>query len=459
MNTESTMMSGTATMPAVEELQRNFKGKILFGGDVDYDKERKIWNGMIDRKPGLIAQCTNTDDIQLAVKYASRHNLLVSVRGGGHNISGNAVCDGGIMIDLSRMKSVQVDAEKSQAVVEMGATWGDFDNETQKYGLATTGGLITTTGVAGLTLGGGVGWLVRKHGMSCDSIIDATVVTADGEVVKASLTENPDLLWGLRGGSGNFGIVSTLTMRLHKLSTVVGGMILHPREKAAEVYKFYRDFVKTAPNELTLYVGLLTSPDGIPVVALIGCYSGDLEKAEEVLAPVRNFGTPIADLIQPMPYVQMQSLLDGGFPYGNRYYWKAGFLNEVTDEAIDLLIAHMANAPSPFSATILEYYGGASAMEPEGGAAYPHRDAQFDLIIASNWLEKAGDEENISWARKTWEAIQPFLSQRVYVNTLGVEGEERVREAYGDSYPKLVELKRKYDPSNLFRMNQNIKPG
>ena len=449
----------TSTPATATSLREVFKGKILVDGDVDYDKERKIWNGMIDRKPALIAQCTSISDIQQAVVFAKENNLLVSVRGAGHNVSGNAVCDGGIMIDLSPMKSVIVDAGKQLAVAEMGATWGDFDKATQQFGLATTGGLITTTGVAGLTLGGGVGWLVRKCGMSCDNIVEATIVTANGDIVKASLSENPDLLFGIRGGGGNFGIVATMVMRLHKISTVLGGMILHTRDKAGDVLRFYRDFMQTAPDELTLYAGLLTSPDGVPVVGLIGCYSGDLETGEKVIQPLRNFGTPVVDLMGPMPYVQMQSLLDGGFPHGNRYYWKSGFLQTLTDEVIDSIIDHMAVNPSPYSATILEYYGGAAANEPEGGSAFPHRDLLFDLVIISNWPHKADDDKNIAWTRNLWSAMDPFFSHKVYVNTLGVEGEERVKEAYGKNYGKLVALKRKYDPNNLFRMNQNINPG
>ncbi len=458
MNTEKAMASGTATIPAPHSLRENFKGEILVEGDAGYDKERKIWNGMIDRKPVVIAQCIETSDIQYAVKFAKENSLLISVRGGGHNVSGNAVCDSGIMIDLSLMRSVKVDTEKKWAITEMGATWGDFDKATQQHGLATTGGLITTTGVAGLTLGGGVGWLVRKHGLSCDNIIEADVVTADGNLVKASLQENPDLLWGIRGGGGNFGIVSSMKLQLHDVGMVLGGMILHTRDKAKEVIRFYREFMKTAPEELTLYTGLLTSPDGVPVVGMIGCYCGDIEKGEAVLKPLREFGTPIADMIQPLPYVQMQSLLDAGFPHGNRYYWKSGFLKELSDEAIDTIVDQMASNPSPYSATLFEFYGGAATREPEGGTSYPHRQLQFDLVIISNWPDKADDEVNIAWTRNIWEAVQPFLSNKVYVNALGVEGKDRVKEAYGENYQKMLELKRKYDPANLFRMNQNIEP-
>jgi len=443
---------------AANELQPSFKGKILFEGDVEYDSARQIWNGMIDRKPALIAQCLDKEDIIQAVKFARKNELLVSVRGGGHNVSGNAVCNGGIMIDLSLMKKVEVDTEKKVAHVEMGATWGDFDKATQQFGLSTTGGLITTTGVAGLTLGGGVGWLVRKCGLSCDNLIEAEIITADGNIVKASLQENPDLLWGIRGGGGNFGIVSSITLRLYEVSTVIGGMIIHTRDKSKEAIQFYREFMKTAPEELTLYTALLTSPEGIPIVAFIGCYCGDIEKGEAVMKPLHEFGTPVADLIQPIPYLQMQSMLDAGFPKGNRYYWKSGFLKELSDDVIDVIVSHMESNPSPGSATILEMYGGVASHEPEGGSAYPHRQSEFDLVIISNWPDKQEDDKNINWTRNIWEALQPYLSHKAYVNALGVEGADRVKEAYGDNYQKLAELKRKYDPDNFFRMNQNIPP-
>jgi FAD/FMN-containing dehydrogenase len=356
------------------------------------------------------------------------------------------------------MKNVSVNPDEKTALVEMGATWGDFDKAAQQYGLAVTGGLITTTGVAGLTLGGGVGWLVRKHGLSCDNVVEADIVTADGNLIKANLNENADLLWGIRGGGGNFGVVTSMKFRLYEVGNVLGGMILHTRDKAKEVFQFYREFMKTAPDELTLYAALVHTPDGIPVVGFIGCYCGDLEKGEKVIKPLRQFGTPIADLIQPIPYTQMQSMLDGGFPHGNRYYWKAGFLKELSDVAIDTIITHANNSPSPYTATILELYGGVSSREPEGGTAYPHRQNEYDFVVISNWPDKQDDEKNIKWTRNIWEAMQAHLSHKAYVNALGVEGEERVREAYGQNYERLATLKRKYDPQNLFRMNQNIKP-
>ncbi|MEO5999842.1 MAG: FAD-binding oxidoreductase [Chitinophagaceae bacterium] len=451
--------AGKIDQQVVTDFKKKLTGDLILPGDQTYDETRKIWNGMIDRRPALIVRCKNSEDVIHAVNFGRDQNLLLSVRGGGHNISGNAVCDAGIMVDLSLMKSIKVYPEQQIADVETGATWAEFDAASQQHGLATTGGIISPTGVAGLTLGGGVGWLVRKHGLSCDNLIGADVVTAEGILLKTSANENQELFWGIRGGGGNFGVVTSMKFRLHKVNTVLGGMIIHPRDKAKEIIKFYREFMKTAPEELTLYTGLMTSPDGIPVVAFVGCYAGDLEQGEAVLKPLREFGTPVADLIGPIPYIQMQTLLDAAAPHGNRYYWKSNFMEELSDESIDVIFSYADAMPSPLSLVLLEYYGGASSREPEGGTAFPHRLSQFDLVIASNWIDRQEDERNISWTRNFWEAIQPYSSHKVYVNTLGVEGDERVKEAYGASYPRLAALKRKYDPNNLFRLNQNIKPG
>jgi FAD/FMN-containing dehydrogenase len=449
---------GIPNQQIITKFKESFTGELLQPGHPEYDKCRKIWNGMIDRHPALIARCKNSDDVIAAVNLARDHNLIISVKAGGHNISGNAVCDDGIMVDLSFMNSVEVDPVQKIAYVQTGATWADFDAVSQIHGLATTGGVVSTTGVAGLTLGGGVGWLVRKHGLSCDNLIEAEIVTADGALLKTNAGLNEDLFWGIRGGGGNFGIVTSMKFRLHEVNTVLGGMILHPRDKAKEVMQFYREFIKTAPEELTLYTGLMNTPDGLPVVAFVGCYAGDLEKGEAVLKPLREFGSPIVDLISPIPYTVMQTLINAAAPHGNRYYWKSNFLEDLSDEAIEVVISHANVAASPFSLVLLEYYGGASTSEPEGGAAYPHRLAQIDLVIVSSWIDKQDDEKNITWARNFWEAIQPYSSHRVYVNVLGVEGEERVKEAYGENYPRLLSLKKKYDPNNLFRLNQNIKP-
>ncbi len=452
------LKSNIAVINLAAMFPKEFKGEILIQGKDGYDEARKIWNGMINKRPAIIARCSNAQDVIQAVNFARENNLIVSIKGGGHNVTGNAVCDNGIMIDLSLMKSVKVDPEKQIAEVQTGATWGDFDNATQKYGLACTGGLISTTGVAGLTLGGGVGWLVRKHGLSCDNLTEAEIVTADGQLLKASPKVNPELFWGIRGGGGNFGVVTSMTFQLHKLNNVVGGMILHPQTKAKEVIQFYREYMKTAPDELTLYTALLTSPDGLPVIAMIGCYSGEMEKAEAALKPLREFGQPLADLMQSKSYIEMQTILDGPFPHGNRYYWKSGFLKNLSDEAIDIIISNAASVPSPISAIILEFYGGASSLEPKEGTSYPHRQSEFDLVIISNWVNSEEDEKNMNWTRKFYEAMQPFASNKVYVNALGVEGEDRVKEAYGENYQRLAALKSKYDSENLFRLNQNITP-
>ncbi|PWT99748.1 MAG: FAD-linked oxidase [Bacteroidetes bacterium] len=442
----------------VEDLRSRLSGQLLLPGDLAYESSRKIWNGMIDRHPALIIKAATTDDVVLGVNLARNHNLILAVKGGGHNVSGNAVCNDGLLIDLSLMKEIKVDGRSKTAVVQMGATWGDFDKVAQEQGLATTGGIISTTGVAGLTLGGGVGWLVRKHGMSCDNLLEAEVVTADGRIVSASLNENPDLFWGLRGGGGNFGVVTKMKFQLHEVGTVIGGMILHPRENAKDMIRFYREFMKKAPNELTLYSVLLTSPDGHPVNALLGCYTGDLAKGESVIKELREFGTPLADMMQPMPYTAMQSLIEAGFPAGNRYYWKSGFLQDLSDTAIDVIVDNANKCPSPFTATVLEMYGGVANEEPKGGTAFLYRDNLFDLVIIGNWVDKKDDQINIAWIRNFWQEIQPHFSNKVYVNVLGVEGQDRVKEAYGSNYEKLVALKSKFDPGNLFRMNQNIQP-
>ncbi len=448
----------TLPLSLLAGIKEKASGDVLTPGDAGYHEARKIWNGMIDRKPALIIRCQTVGDVQLAVNTARENNLPLAIRGGGHNVSGNAVCDGGIMVDLSLMKKVQVDPEGLTAKAQGGATWGDLDKATQVFGLATTGGIISSTGIGGLTLGGGVGWLVRKYGMSCDNLLSAEIVTADGTLQTASLHQNPDLFWGLRGAGGNFGVVTSLTFRLHPVATVLGGMLLYPRKEAKSVIQHFRAFMETAPDELTLYAGLLHSPDGVPVVAILGCYNGDLQKGEEVLKPIRTFGTPIADLFAPLPYQQMQTILDASLPHNNRYYWKSGFLQALSDEAIDTIIAHGATVPSPLTPIIIEMYGGKACEEPEGGTAYPHRQPLYDLVIIGAWSAPEDDEKNIAWTRGLWDAMQPFTTNKVYVNTLGTEGGERVKEAYGDSYPRLLRLKKKWDPENLFHMNQNINP-
>lgn len=457
MDTLTNPHSTQLTDLAITSFRKKVSGKIIEPADNGYEETRKIWNGMIDKRPALIIQCETKNDVIEAVKFATSLNLIISVRGGGHNITGNAVCDGGLMIDLSLMKKVHVDPELRTAIAEAGATWADFDKATQAFGLATTGGIVSTTGIAGLTLGGGVGWLVGRFGLSCDNLTGAELVTAEGELVVVNDSENQELFWGLKGGGGNFGIVISFTYRLHSVSTVLGGMILHPMSNAKEVIRFYREFIKTSPDELTLYAAFIHTPDGMQVCGYVGCYSGDLREGEKVLKPLREFGPPIADMMQEQPYSQIQTMLEGPFPHGNRYYWKSGYLETLSDDAIDTIIGFAKTVTSPISAIILEFYGGA-VNRPVAASAFPHRREQIDLVIISNWVNPEEDEKHIEWTRSFWNDMQSYSSKRVYVNALGIEGEQRVREAYGENYDRLLALKKRYDPKNIFRMNQNINP-
>ena len=445
---------------AVETLDTLLEGEVLRPGDTGYDKARTIWNAMISRRPAVIARCKNVADVQASVRFARDNELLVSVRGGGHNVAGNAICENGLMIDLSLMNDVHIDKVESRVKVGGGATLGELDRATHAEGVAVPSGIVSETGVGGLTLGGGVGWLVRKYGMTCDNLISAEVVMADGRVMTASAYENDDLYWGVRGGGGNFGIVTTFEFKAHPVSTVVGGMILFPREDAGDVYRFYRDFTKQAPLELTAYCACLCTPDGAPVTAIIGCYSGDLERADSVLAPLRNFGNPIADTMAEIPRIDMQTMFDAGFPYGNRNYWKSAFVDELTDEAIDVIVARSNQNPSPMSALMVEYYyGGPSSDIGETETAFAHRSAQYDIGITGQWTDASEDEQNIAWVRDTYDSIAPFNNGRIYANLMGSDqmGDE-LKSAFGPNYERLVELKRKYDPDNFFRLNQNIKP-
>lgn len=462
MNVEIMTLAGTKraldTM-AVDDLRSRMRGQVLMAGDVGYDAARRIWNAMIDKRPAVIARCEGAADVGEAVRYAGAHELLVSVRGGGHNVAGTAVCDGGLMIDLSLMKGIRVDPVARTAWAQPGLLWQDFDHETQAYGLATTGGVVGETGIAGLTLGGGVGWLVRKHGLTCDNLLAVDVVTADGQLRHASPEANQDLFWALRGGGGNFGVVTAFHYQLHEVSTILGGLVIHPRTAARDVIRFHRDFVTSAPEELTSYVGLLTAPDGNPVVALASCYSGDLQEGERVLRPLREFGAPLVDGIQAMPYAGMQGLFGPAFPWGNRNYWKSSYFRELPDAAIDAVVEHANRSQSPLSAVIIEYYGGAAGRVAVDATAFSHREASFNILFVGQWSDVAEDSMHIGWVRNCWEAAKPWASGAVYMNALsGDEGPQVVRDAYGANYSRLAALKAQLDPKNLFRMNQNITP-
>ena len=442
-----------------EAFKTSLRGELLRPGDPGYDDARKVWNGMIDKRPALIARCTGVADIIDAVNFARTNELLVSVRGGGHNITGNAVCDGGLMIDLSRMKSVRVDPAKRTARAEAGLTWGEYNRETQAFGLASTGGVVSTTGIAGLTLGGGLGWLMGKHGLSCDNVLSADIVTADGQFLTASASEHPDLFWGLRGGGGNFGVVTSFEYRLHPVDAVLAGMVLHPMAKAKDVLRFYREYARSAPDALTAFAALMTSPEGAQVVAIVVGYIGPIAEGERLVAPVRKFGSPMADTIGPMSYVQLNTMLDAAFPYGGvQRYWKSSFLKHLGDDVLDILVTRAATLPSPMSMVgFFHVHGAATRVKPDD-TAFGLRDDQWDYDIISQWQDPVDADRHIRWTREFWTAVEPFATGEVYVNHLDAEEGTRIRAAYSDNYERLVALKNTYDPTNLFRLNQNITP-
>jgi FAD/FMN-containing dehydrogenase len=444
----------------IADLRSTLRGALLTPANPDYDAARAVWNGMIDRRPALIVRCAGVADVIAAVRFARDHDLGVAVRGGGHNVAGTAVCDDGLVIDLSGMRGIRVDPAHRTARAEGGALYRDFDNETQAFGLATTGGTISTTGIAGLTLGGGLGYLMRKYGLACDNLIGADVVLADGSVVTASNDEHPDLFWALRGGGGNFGIATSLEYRLHPVGAALGGLLIHPVDRAVEALRFYRDFLPGAPEELAVQPALLTAPDGAKITAFIVCYAGPVADGEAALAPLRRFGPPVTDTVQPMAYTAIQRMLDDSFPPGRRHYWKSSFLSELSDGAIEAMVAQFLEAPSALSAMLLEPAGGAVARVAPDATAFAHRKGRLNLLILSQWIDQAEAERHIGWARGAWAAMQPFADQAVYLNYMeaGAEGAARIQAAYVGNYERLTRVKAQYDPTNFFRGNQNIPP-
>jgi FAD/FMN-containing dehydrogenase len=455
-----TTISGADTVlkeATVAAFKQSLRGPLIAPDDDRYAEARQVWNGNIDRRPGLIARPAGVADVIQAVHFARDHNLLVSVRGGGHNIAGTSVCNGGLVIDLSLMKAIRVDSALRTVRAEGGVKWGEFDRETQAFGLATTGGTVADTGIAGLTLGGGHGWLGYKYGLASDNLTSVDIVTADGKFRTASDTEHPDLFWGVRGGGGNFGVVTSFEYRLHPVGPVLAGLVLHPFAKAKDVLQFYRDFSSATHAALTTYAVPMTAPDGTKVVAIAVCYSGPLAEGERLIAAVRQFGPPLADQIRPMAYTELQSMLDATSPPGQQYYFKAHFLREISDDAIDILIDHFTYVPSPLSMLFFQQTGGAMQR---GNTAYAHRDALYNLLLLAQWLDPGESERHVRWSRELWQTLRPYATGGVYVNDIGQEADEgadQVRAAYGTNYQRLAELKQKYDPTNLFRHNQNIK--
>ena len=460
-------------MQTVKEMDKEihgFSGRVVGPGSVDYDQARAVWNGAIDRRPRLIARCRTAVDVVAALRFGREHEFEISVRGGAHQVAGHAVCDGGLVIDLSEMRRVEVDPARRAARAQGGALWGDVDAATQAHGLATVGGIVGHTGIGGLTLGGGIGWLVRRHGLSADNLLSATVVTSEGDVVEASGDRNPDLLWGLRGGGGNFGIVVEFEYRLHPVASLLCGPVLWPLEDAGEVLRRYSDWCATAPPEAMTIVALRKAPALalIPepihgrLVCQIGmAFAGEPATGERVLAPLRSFGSPLADLVGVRPYAALQTMFDATVPHGWHYYWRSTDLGSLEDPAIAALVEHTARIGSPRTYSLLFQLGGAIADIAEDATAYSHRHARFNLNINGVWTPEQASERadpETAWTRAFFDAMNPYQAG-VYVNFLDDEGPARVRQAYGEEkFRRLVELKDRYDPHNVFRNNQNIPP-
>lgn len=443
---------------AVDVFKTGLRGKLIQPGDAEYDTSRTIFNAMIDKHPALIAKCAGVADVIKSVNFARENHLPLAVKGGGHNVAGNAMCDDGLVIDFSNMKSIRIDPAKRIARAEPGLTWGEFDHETQAFGLAVTGGLNSTTGIAGFTLGGGIGWLQSKYGLTCDNLLSADVVTADGKLLVASEKENEDLFWAIRGGGGNFGVVTSFKFQLHPVSTLLCGPVVHPLERAEEVLRFLREYNRSIPDELQTSVMFRPNPAGAQIVGISAVYPGTLEEGERIVGPIRKFAAPIADFLKPRPYAELQKLVDDAWPHGLYCYWKAGYIEDLSDGAINVIVSYAENKPSPLSIIAMLYQHGAVSQVKPDATAFNHRILGYILNIQAQWRESADTEKNLNWIRDFWSAIKPYMSNRVYVNFLSQEGEERVKNAYGENYERLARLKKKYDPSNLFHLNQNIKP-
>jgi len=458
----------TIQIQKIEELNRSFKGEIILPDNEAYENARKIWNAMIDKRPGIIARCATTSDVVLGVNFARDNGLLLAVCGGGHNIAGNAICDGGIVIDLSQMKTASVNPDLRRVTIEGGATLADLDAATQAYGLATPVDINSTTGIAGLTLGGGFGWLSRKHGMTVDNLESAEVVLATGEVVRASASEYPDLFWALRGGGGNFGVVTRFEFRLHPIGPdVLSGLIVYPISEAKSVMQQYRAFIATAPEELSVWPVLRLAPPlsflpetvhGKGIIALALIYTGDPQQGGPLVEPLRTFGTVLGEHVGVQPYVAWQQAFDPLLTFGARNYWKSHNFSTLADGLFDVAIKYIKKLPSPQCEIFFGAIGGASNRPTPDSAAYAHRDAQFVMNVHGRWEDPADDKHCIAWARDYFNASASFATGGVYVNFLTADEGDRVRAAYGSNYDRLALLKRKYDPTNLFCTNQNITP-
>jgi FAD/FMN-containing dehydrogenase len=449
------------TPALVTDLARRTSGSVVEPADEHFDEARSLYNGLVDRRPALIARPRSADDVAAALALARRAGLEVSIRGGGHNVAGRAVTDGGVMIDLSQMKRISVDAEMRTATAEGGVVWGELNDAAAEQGLAVTGGVVSTTGIAGYTLGGGLGWLMARHGLAADNLLAVELVTADGEILEVDADSHPDLFWALRGGGGNFGVATSFTYRLHPLESVVGGLIAHPIDAAPELLRFYREAVADAPDDLSVFAGLVHAPDGsgAKLAALVVFHAGDDAAAERDLAPFKAWGSPLVVEVGRMPYPVMNTLLDDGFPAGSLNYWLSSFTAGLSDELIDVAVERFAGVPSTMTGILLEHFHGAVTRIGPTEAAVPHRDEGWNLLIPSVWTDAADTEANIGWTRETFAALRPHLAARRWLNYLGDDqADDAVRAAYGPNYDRLRDVKRRYDPDNVFHLNHNIRP-
>jgi FAD binding domain/Berberine and berberine like len=444
---------------ALQKFREALRGPSFCPEEAGYDSARKLPNAMIDRRPAVIARCAGAADVIECVRFAREHGLLVAVRGGGHSVAGKSMCDGGLVVDLSAMKGIRVDPGRRTARAQTGLTLAEFDRETQAFNLATTLGTVSTTGIAGLTLGAGWGNLHGRFGLALDNVIAADIVTADGQLLTVSAGENPDLFWGVRGGGGTFGVVTSLEYRLHEVGPVLGGAVFWPVAKTKEVLTFLREYAATAPDELVMQCTALTLPDAGRVFAIAACYSGPLDEGENVLKPLRAFGPPIADIFDRIRYVQMQKILDPFLPQGRYTYTKSNFFRDMNDASIEVMASFAKSNPSPHMfAPLIEHWHGAANRVPISETAFPHRQYSFNFLLWSTWEHPAESERNIRWTRDCWESMRPFLTESSYGNYISDEGDRFAHAAYGANYERLVALKNKYDPTNVFRMNHNIQP-
>ena len=444
----------------VATLRTDLRGQVILPSDPQYGEARRVFNAMIDRRPAAIVRCTGAVDVMACVRFARERGLAVSVRSGGHGVAGLAVCDDGLVIDMSRMKTIRIDPRHRVARCDPGLTLAEFDRETAAFNLATTMGTVSMTGITGLTLGGGLGWLMGKHGLACDNLISADVVTADGRLVTASEEENADLFWALRGGSGNFGVVTSLEFRLYEQGPVFAGLVAHAMTDCAAALTFLRDFAESSPDELGLLGAVLTLPDGLTITGLAGCYSGDVKEGERVLNPLRSFGKPLADQFQVMPYTAFQKAIDWWAEPRKQHYWRSGFLKNLPSSTLGVLAKYGANKTMKRSGFGLEFLGGKASRIPVDATAFPHRKAKYNFLLLGSWDEASENAMGMKWVNEFWEEMKPSIGEGTYVNYLGTnESAERVKGAYGANYARLQAVKSKYDPDNFFRMNHNIAAG